>query len=333
MIFAGIGMSVIISELLDSFFTINGEMIEDNGEDCYFFSFNEVAGILSVFDGCGGLGAMKYTTYKNKTGAFVASRVVALSVKKWFNNACENEQLLSGDISANLKKYIDMNLSVYQQQGSPALKIKGSMVRPFPTTMAAALLKPSNNKLEIKSVWAGDSRVYLLDNKGLAQLSADDIYSEDALSNLTGDGVLTNVISADGKYSIHTAATEIASPCVVFTATDGCFGYIPSPMQFEYLLLLSLHKSKNIVEWKQNIETVLKEVSGDDHTMCMAAFGFGNFNYLKKYFSERFKFMHTQYAVPLDNADDALVRELWKKYRKDYYRHYSDNELTEDNND
>ncbi len=312
---------IILPELLDSYFAINGEMIDDNGEDCYYFSFNEEAGILSVFDGCGGLGAMKYASFNNKTGAFIASRTAAYATQKWFDFSCEKQQLSSNYITVNLKKFIDKELSNCSNKTTSAIKIKGSMVRPFPTTMATALLKQLDNTIEISSIWSGDSRVYILDDKGLAQLSVDDIEGEDALSNITGDGVLTNVISADGNYNIHLTSCRCSLPFIIFTATDGCFGYIQTPMHFEYIFLFTLIKSKNMVEWQSNLENIFKEFSGDDHTMCLAAIGFGDFKSLKKYFKNRYNYILKKYIEPLENPTDELITAFWNEYKIDYYRY------------
>ncbi len=315
---------IVLTEMLDTVFAINGEMIHHNGEDCYFYSFNEVAGILAVFDGCGGLGSKKYQAFNNKTGAYIASRGTARSFRKWFDYACDNNKFSRNDICCDLKSFIDKELSEYEKKDTSNFKIKGSMVRPFPTTVASAVIGCSNEGIDVKSIWAGDSRVYMIDSKGLAQLSDDDIDGEDALSNLTGDGVLTNVVSADGKYTIHISDYHIPFPCIIFTATDGCFGYIPTPMQFEYCLLISLENSNSILEWQKNITQFIREISGDDHTMCLAAFGFKEFNSLKKYYSDRIQYLYDNYISIMENDEtNDRILELWQKYSPDYYRYCS----------
>ena len=54
------------------------------------------------------------------------------------------------------------------------------MVRPFPTTLACAYAVPDQEEILIHILWAGDSRIYLLDQDGLAQVTRDDTDIEDA---------------------------------------------------------------------------------------------------------------------------------------------------------
>lgn len=311
--------NMVLPELLDAVFAINHEMIEDNGEDCCFYSFNEYAGILAVFDGCGGLGASKYSNFWDKTGAFMASRTAAYSLKKWFDEACECDHIFSDNSISSIKSSIQKELEKFNNKTQAQIKLKGSMIRPFPTTLAAALIEQKGNRIKTQTIWAGDSRVYALTANGLFQLSEDDLDGEDAYTNLTSDGVLTNLISADGNYKIHALTNYFDMPCIIFTATDGCFGYLLTPMHFEFLLLICLQEAANMTEWKNNIEKVLCEVSGDDFTMCLAAFGFETFNKLKESFLSRTDYLNDHYIQPIDEAPDDKIVDFWNKYKDSYY--------------
>ena len=48
-------MNVNFIDVVSTHFSFCHEMIEDKGEDSGFEAFNEVAGIVGAFDGCGGL--------------------------------------------------------------------------------------------------------------------------------------------------------------------------------------------------------------------------------------------------------------------------------------
>ena len=61
-----------------------GEARENLGEDNWCYHFCENMGILGVFDGCGGSGSKKYENFSGKTGAYVASRIVAGGLEIWF---------------------------------------------------------------------------------------------------------------------------------------------------------------------------------------------------------------------------------------------------------
>lgn len=311
--------NIILPGLLDTVFAINHEMIEDNGEDCYFYSFNEYAGILAVFDGCGGLGALKYSNFDDKTGAFMASRAVAYSLHKWFDKACEDNQIFSNNSIYSIKNSIQDVLENFNKIARARIRLKGSMTRPFPTTLAAALIEQKDGIIETQSIWAGDSRVYALTINGLHQLSDDDLDGEDAYTNLTSDGVLSNLISADGNYKIHILTSKIKLPCIIFSATDGCFGYLLTPMHFEYLILNCLQEASNVVEWKENIEKILSEISGDDFTMCLAGFGFETFANLKASFKQRTEYLNTHFILPIDDATDEKIVDFWNEYRSKYY--------------
>lgn len=306
---------------LDSCFALNCEMIESNGEDNFFYSLNELFGIVSVLDGCGGLGSVKYPGFKLKTGAYIASRVGAIALKEWFNYVCDNITNIKDIDVLQLKNIIDNTMQTLSKDQKPAIKIKGSMTKTFPTTLAAALIAVDKKQIHVKSIWAGDSRVYVLDKKGLAQLTKDDVNGEDALSNLFGDGTLTNVVSASGNYELHQQDITFEYPCTVFAATDGCFGYIPTPMQFEYIMLLSLKEADCFEQWKENIQNNLKPISGDDYTICLSSWGFKTFDILKSYYASRTDFMFNNYILPLEDADYDAKAKLWKKYQIDYCRY------------
>lgn len=74
------------------------------------------------------------------------------------------------------------------------------------------------------------------------------------------DGVLTNVVSADGNYILHSKQIKIKDKIIIFNATDGCFGYLKTPMEFEYLILQTLLSSDNIIEWRDKLKSQIKTV-------------------------------------------------------------------------
>lgn len=306
-------------EFSDSVFAVYEEKKEDSGEDSYFYSADEQTVFLAVCDGCGGLGSLTYPEWNGRTGAYMASRSVVLSLQKWFDDVYDSSAFFSKSDTEMIKESIQNGFKALDNIERPASKIKGSMVRSFPTTLAAVLIKRNGHKLALKTIWAGDSRVYCLSANGLSQLTIDDIYGEDALSNLTRDGSLTNVISSDGNYTIHSDTFDFDMPGIIIAATDGCFGYIPTPMHFEYMLLVSLQKSKNYNEWKENIAEYLKEISGDDATMCVAAFGYKSFSEMKNFFAERISFLEKNYIFMLEESTDETVQILWDEYKKGYY--------------
>lgn len=311
--------TMILPEFIDTVFSVCEEKIEDCGEDCFAYSVNDQAALLAVCDGCGGLGATTYPEWGDRTGAYLASRMAIHSLQKWFDAECGSDHLFDENSPDNLKICFQNEFGLFENSERPISRIQGSMVRPFPTTLASVIIKYDEKKIIGNVLWAGDSRIYCLNSQGLFQLSVDDIYGEDALSNLTKDGALKNLISSDGNYKIHSEIYDIPSPSIIISSTDGCFGYLPTPMHFESMLLNCLDSSKNVMEWKENILLTLHKVAGDDATMCLATFGYGSFSDLKSNLKGRYDEINRKYIIPLEDADDKLVKDYWDKYKRGYY--------------
>ena len=87
--------------------------------------------------------------------------------------------------------------------------IRGALVRDFPCTAAIAYVSVEEESVSVDCMWAGDSRVYVLYEKGLLQMTVDDLDVSDAMKNLSADGALTNVISSDGNYEVHGRSLDI----------------------------------------------------------------------------------------------------------------------------
>ena len=307
-------------DALDGLFAVSSEAYKGEGEDSFCCSCAENAALIGVFDGCGGLGARQYEHYERHTGAYIASRLVSGAVYDWFQalkrvGSYEYEEV-------ELNKKISEALRLGEQKGGNTLVLRGSMVRDFPTTASIVLAKQIENKVIIDAIWAGDSRIYLLDYVGLSPLSIDDTDSEDAFEDLRNDPVQTNVLSSDGKFTLHKRSAQINGPMAVIAASDGYFGYWRTPMEFEYFLLDTLDRAKSLSEWKKSLHTEIQEVAGDDATLAAMLFYFGSFSELKKSYKERYKHVKEQYIKPLsDDFSDEKARELWQEYRKSYERY------------
>ncbi|MBE7012414.1 MAG: hypothetical protein E7415_07050 [Ruminococcaceae bacterium] len=289
---------------LSSIFAIAKEMIPNHGEDSFYYRADGDSFILASMDGCGGSGSKKYENYSGKTGAYIASRAICGGIMAWFDESGNKDEI---------SDYVNNALNVCKKYADKSGRIMGSLGKAFPTTIAALTGNFKKDCIETTCYWAGDSRCYALDSAGLHQLTADDLDGQDAMSNLTNDGAITNVVNASTPFEIHTKVISIKQPCFLFTATDGCFGYLKSPMEFEYIILESLMKSNNISEWKSCLDGYFRDVAGDDYTFCIAACGFDDFKHLKTSFIQRFSFLNNEY---INNTGD--VNTLWNVYSKDY---------------
>lgn len=289
---------------LNSIFSVAKEMVKDNGEDCFYHDVIDNTFIIAAFDGCGGSGSKKYENYSRKTGAYVASHAVCGGVKDWF---CESNE------GSEIARYVEKSLDVCKKYADRAGRILGSLGKAFPTTAAIITGQINKDKTDITCYWAGDSRCYMVDFNGLHQLTKDDLDGEDAMSNLSNDGVMTNVINASTSYEIHSKNITIDHPCILLSATDGCFGYVKSPMEFEHILIHSLVRSRNIQEWKLFLNEEMGAISGDDYTLCVAICGFKDFEDIRSNFFERNKYVSSVYMNPQGNLQD-----LWNHYKNEY---------------
>lgn len=310
------------TEVFDDLFVISHEMIKGRGEDNYYCAHCKRSAILSIFDGCGGLGAQAYASFQGHTGAYMASRVASGAVHDWYHDNYRRTWRDVHSFAESLKDYIKKGYEVCTAEAQSNLRLRGSMVRDFPTTAAIAFAQPDTTGVSLFVVWAGDSRVYLMDQKGLAQLSRDDVEGEDTMSNLSNDGALTNLLSADGRFVLHTKCLHITEPTVIFAATDGCFGYIPTPMEFEHLLLSELLSASNPKEFKKNLGKKIGEYAGDDYALGMMGMYFGSFSNMQKFFRNRMQLLAEKYVLPLQTGRDTInINAMWQEYRRDYERY------------
>lgn len=310
-------------EAFDTIQVVNQPSRENLGEDCFYCANSATSAIITVCDGCGGLGARKYETYKRHTGAYIASRAVSGAIHDWYHNNYRKSWDDANQLVDSLDSYIQKNYKICEKYAVERLNIKGSLIRKFPTTLAFAYTETAADGILLHVLWAGDSRVYLIDQDGLAQLSLDDTDVEDALENIYTEGSLTNVLSSDGKFEIHHKTINIRKPTIILVATDGCFGYISSPMEFEYLFLKTLTESKNPEQFKKELRKLLADYAGDDLALGMMSFFYGDYKSTKAAYVNRVNFLERKYMniIKENNFDENVIRKLWHEYKPLYERY------------
>lgn len=304
--------------------TVAGEMMQGYGEDSKSHNVTESGGYISVFDGCGGLGSKRYEQAKGHTGAYLASRLAAkrvLELERKYPG-----YLYAHDAAAKLQRFLSRQFKTYKaclEDAQPTFKMKGDLQKALPTTAVIIAAQCDEDGIAGKYLWAGDSRGYILTRRGLAQVTADDIEGdEDALSNLSGDARLKNMLNADVPFVLNEKTIEVREPSVLLAATDGVFGYIATPMEFEYLLLSTLNRAQAFLQWEENLKTEISKFASDDFTLSMMICGFKNFEALKTYFYERQQELFKQYIYPMKQAREAQMpvhsQTLWQRYREHY---------------
>jgi serine/threonine protein phosphatase PrpC len=324
-------------------FQFNLAKIEGQGEDSDpILRQGRELGLVAVFDGMGGAGGTVYETADGpRTGAYLASRAVRNAVERRMLDLLDPEWNLDGpatasDLQQTVKQVLTERLS---DLNAPASGLRSRLLRALPTTMALIALQrrePGGDVWDCHMFWAGDSRAYVfLPTSGAHQLTLDDIRDGgDAMTNLREDSVISNAMSADVDFVVHHREVQLTAPFLVAAATDGCFGYVPTPMHFEYLVLATLRKSDDPRSWSVALQGSIAQVTGDDASMSLLGVG-ANHAQFKELFADRTAQLETTCITPLDELEAEVLsaeRELhelsrrqqqertllWAKYRPAY---------------
>jgi len=214
-----------------------------------------------------------------------------------------------------------------QRRTATRRKIVGSMRRELPSTIAALAYRVSAGHLTWQALWAGDSRSYLLDPaRGLQQLSRDDTELDNTLTLLTEDPPMTNLLSADHEFRINAAPGEAPLPCLLLCATDGFFGYVRTPAEFEDVLLRTLTAARDEAHWCRRLVSAGDGYTGDDASLAVAAIGFASFAAMRAHFTQRARYVEVEHAAPMRQAVDGADRaafvtareDSWNRYREHY---------------
>jgi len=255
----------------------------------------------------------------------LASRLAAQVTEQAFVQLNPDLESFSQKLKQYLQTAFSLKVAQLDQQRS---KLKSKLIRRLPTTMAGVCFKTldkQTNSYETQTFWAGDSRVYVLREQGLQQISEDNLVENfDALENLQKDSPISNCISADDDFHIFSKKYTFREPIVLITATDGTFGYLPTPAHFEYFLLAMLHHPRvcTMEDWQKYLTIALEMVTGDDMSLSLLALGFGekDLSLLKYKTIDRFKYLKQNFILPLAYSYENDIRgELWELYKKNYY--------------
>jgi serine/threonine protein phosphatase PrpC len=326
-------------------FGFNLQKIPDHGEDSDpILRDGPDLGLVAVFDGMGGAGGTVYDTPDGqRSGAYLASRIARDVVEQRMLNLLVPDWNLNGEAAAaDLQRSVQRALQErLADLKAPKSGLRSRLLRALPTTMVVLALQRihrDGSTWLCHVFWAGDSRGYVLEPGGARQLTTDDLRDPgDAMANLRHDSVVSNAMSADTEFHVSYRRVELEAPFVLVCATDGCFGYVPTPMHFEQLLLDPLMAAPNVTAWSSAVQSRIAAVTGDDAAMSVMAVG-ADFRELKDLYADRVAELEREYTAPIDELDQAVRRaeqelqllrqrqlddtqRLWARYQP-AYEHY-----------
>jgi hypothetical protein len=298
----------------------------------------------------GGAGGTVYETPDGpRTGAYIGSRIARDVVEERMLALLDPEWNLDGPAAAeDLRRAARRALAAaLEELDAPKSGLRSRLLRALPTTMAVMALQRRESRKgrwAAHLFWSGDSRVYGLEPDGGAhQLTRDDLRDQgDALVNLRQDSVVSNAMSADTEFVVHHHKVELTAPFLAVAATDGCFGYVRTPLHFEHMLLAALAESTDTESWSQLLQRRISEIAGDDAAMAVLGVG-ADHEEFQRLFAARTRDLELRCIVPLDKLEGEVRRTeelaaaarrrqaetqtaLWGQYKPGYERYLAGKE-------
>lgn len=170
-------------------------------------------------------------------------------------------------------------------------KITGAYL--LPTTIVATLVDDCEDYADVIYFWAGDSRGYIWNENGLAQVTDDHEENE----------TMTNIITLTKPFKIEATYIRVEKPCVLFNATDGCYkcSVFSSPFDLEYVFLKSIDDSDSFDDAVNILYNKFGEIGqhDDSNTMAISALGFENYQGVQNSVRKR-----------LTNIEETIIAKL-----------------------
>ncbi|MGM9763095.1 MAG: hypothetical protein ACI3ZQ_03635 [Candidatus Cryptobacteroides sp.] len=276
-------------------------------------------GVISVFDGMGGAGARKYIHDENKeehTSAYWASRFVRQAVEQLICNRPVGEQptdYIELNLHEQIKRKLDAEIKHFPSESTAMSK----MIRKLPTTMALCSYFIEGSNVNIKTYWAGDSRIYLFDLNSMSFLTIDDASApdNDPFSPANMDLAMNNAISQDREFRINKSEIILpldeSKPFVLLACSDGCFGYFRNPIEFETMVRKTLKDADDWKDWSDRMkQAIIDNGQSDDISMVGVAFGVSptSFDEFKRAMQKRFEHsIFEEFQSWKEDADEKLI--------------------------
>ena len=118
---------------------------------------------------------------------------------------------------------------------------------------------------------------------------------------------MSNALSADTIH-INYRRVELQSPFLVVCATDGCFGYIRTPMHFEYLVLSHLLEARSLPKRGRQRCRPRLQPSRVTMRLCRHRGVGADLTEFQELFAPRVGELASDFIGPLDELSDAVTR-------------------------
>jgi len=196
-----------------------------------------------VCDGLGGKGAnvLRREDGTVRTEAYVTANISVQLVEEIVLAGYPDwkSQLTDPTLSSRIAETLNQEIPKRVQEELLTWQY-GSRQPIMPSTLACAVAFTEARRALI--MWAGDSRVYMLDREHFSQLGKDDGVSDppmDAMEELmfaAGSLPIGNRIGLDMPMNIHVKMIDLPEQALLLCTSDGIYNCLPTPMFEEYML-------------------------------------------------------------------------------------------------
>ena len=118
---------------------------------------------------------------------------------------------------------------------------------------------------------------------------------------------MTNIISLRAPFYLSCKFMKLSQPCVVMTASDGCFDCFTAPIDFEYCLIDALTRADSMDVFLEAMRAFFAANSSDDSsTLALETYGYADFAALRAAAKERLQQMQQTY---INHLSDLFTRD------------------------
>lgn len=169
----------------------------------------------------------------------------------------------------------------------------------LPSTLTVAVMDEQDDRVDVIYLWAGDSRAYLWDNKGLTQITEDHEDGE----------TMTNLITLTKPFRVEGRFVTVSKPCILLNASDGCYKCVAfdSPFDLEYIFLRSISDTSDFEKSSAFLAEQFAVLGkhDDSNTMALCTFGYDSYEDVQKAVAARLK--------DIDNTVFAKLPDIFQR--------------------